>query len=646
MKKIYPVLLLTLICSMAIGQRKMKPNQTPIKGLKAQHPMHETYLLAPLSVVHAGTNSVANNSYGTQVGTTFYDYQTNGSMPNRIQLDPNYNLTAIWIKGPQNDPSGTNRRVGYSFYNKQSQSWSPEETIGDGTGSGDDRRGWPFLMTDQNGHDILGSHTPQARHYRDTAGTGAWQNDLLKDISDSVNSTDPYESGWGGAATASGDTIHHIAAGYAPDGLQSFKYSRSPDNSNTWDLQDVVLPGMSFATWTGNIGLNAYDAFAIDSRGSTVAITAGGWDQSIHLWKSTDRGDNWTYNRVFIFDTLFAERAADGSHNHLNGDEGLAIAVGPDGKVHIATGMVGIVSPPGQIGGSTNFFGFQQGLIYWNEDMGFDNYLDDTLTNDQFIILEYYDENGDGQNTTPQVYDSVGRYFNHGIIAFPSISIGTNNTVNIVWSAVREDAVLQGIFLQPSADGNSKIHRDIYSWASCDGGSTWEIDSIKNIADDIDGVGAGFGTPVEEDVFVQAYTKIGGDNMIHILFQTDDRADRNWDATSPATPNENFIVHYSYHVNETGCITGLQNPLERHLSWKVFPNPANTQLNIGLDIIKPGNYTISVNDLMGREIRSNTFNMNKGSAFTSIDVSDLTAGIYLVNISTEGKVVSKKVVIE
>ena len=66
------------------------------------------------------------------------------------------------------------------------------------------------------------------------------------------------------------------------------------------------------------------------------------------------------------------------------------------------------------------------------------------------------------------------------------------------------------------------VNRDLYALASTDGGTTWEKDSARNIADDIAGVGSGFGTPVEEDVFSYAFPRIGADNLVHLVFQTDD----------------------------------------------------------------------------------------------------------------------------
>jgi Secretion system C-terminal sorting domain len=641
MKKSILIFLSIFFCSIAFGQRKMKPNQPKAKAYKITHPNEETYINGAGAMMQTKSMG-ATNTYGTQVGTTYYDYQTNGSMPERVQVDPNGNITAIWIKGQMVNPNGGDRRIGYNYYDATTAAWIGEDTIG-GAGMGaNSRRGWPFLMTEEGPEDILGSHTPQGRHYRPAAGTGTWQNDLLIDLSDSVNTTSPYQSGWGGAATATGDTVHHIAAAYASDGLLAFKYSRSPDNTQTWDIQDLQLPGMDSAIWGNNIGHNVYDAFAIDARGSKVSIVSGGWDQDVHFWNSTDRGDSWTHNLIFDFDTLFAFRDVDGSHQHISGDEGFACAIDASGIAHIATGMVGILSDPGMLGGSGTFFPFQSGIIYWNESMGFDNYLDDTLTNAQFIIVDYVDEDGNGINSTPASFDSIGRYFNHGVLSFPAFSMSDNGAVVLTWSGTREDTKNLGITLQQSDDGFLKYHRDIYSWASCDGGSTWIIDSIKNVADDIDGAGGGIGTPTEEDVFVQAFNRIGADNMVHILFQTDEKADRSFDGT----PNENFMIHFSYPLSTVGCVTGLKSKIEENLSWSIFPNPADNQFTIALDLKKGATYTIELKDLLGRTFQQNQHKFNRGSQMAKLDVSNLSPGLYLVNINSGSESVSKKVIIE
>ncbi len=645
MKKYYLLFLSSFFIMTAFGQVKIKKNQPKVKAYSIKNPDQETYLLAPPTLVTA-TKKSSSNSYGEEVGTTYYDLQTNGTMPSRVQMAPNGGITAIWTKGQSVTPSGAARRIGYNYYDPTTSLWIGEDTIG-GAGIGSaSRRGWPFLMTNEGPEDVIGSHSPNGRHYRPVAGSGSWQNDLLSNISDSVNSTNPYQTGWGGGAAATGDTIHHIAAAYIYPGdkLLAFKYSRSPDNTNTWDIQDRILPGMDSVIWGNTVGNNVYDAFSIDAYGNTVAIVCGGWDQDIHFWKSTDRGETWTHNIIFDFDTLFAFRATDGSHQHLNIDEGLALAVDYTGQAHIAGGMVGVISPAGQLGGGTTFLPFQSGMVYWNESMGFNHYLDDTLSNDQFILIEYVDENGDGVNSTPFTFDSVSRFFNHGLLAFPALSISENGEVVLSWSGVREDTKLLGIGLAPGdvTPGVAKIHRDIYSWASCDGGTTWIVDSIRNVADDIAGVGGGIGTPTEDDVFLQAQTRIGPDKTVRMLFQTDGKSDLSWDGT----PNENSIVYYTFNVSEVGCISGLNDEIEKIQSWNAFPNPAKDQLNLVLDLKGSARYDVTLTNLLGQRMLSKSVDLNKGNKLIRLDISQVPKGVYLVSLNSLESSTSKKIIIE
>ena len=104
---------------------------------------------------------------GTEVGATTYDYQTNGTMSRRVVQDDNGNVTVVWTHGELADATAfPNRRVGYNYYNKSTNSWSGMDTLG---GS---RRGWPTLASSQGPEDIIFSHTTQAIHYRPVAGTG------------------------------------------------------------------------------------------------------------------------------------------------------------------------------------------------------------------------------------------------------------------------------------------------------------------------------------------------------------------------------------------------------------------------------------------------------------------------------------------
>ena len=72
----------------------------------------------------------------------------------------------------------------------------------------------------------------------------------------------------------------------------------------------------------------------------------------------------------------------------------------------------------------------------------------------------------------------------------------------------------------------------------------------------------------------------------------------------------------------------------------VFPNPATNKINIEFECIVPKNITANIYDSKGSLIKSETLINNE------IAISNLTQGLYLQTIQSEGKSYSSKFVKE
>ncbi|WP_196888606.1 T9SS-dependent choice-of-anchor J family protein [Aureivirga sp. CE67] len=76
-------------------------------------------------------------------------------------------------------------------------------------------------------------------------------------------------------------------------------------------------------------------------------------------------------------------------------------------------------------------------------------------------------------------------------------------------------------------------------------------------------------------------------------------------------------------------------------SFNIFPNPVKDQINLSFETI--GEYNVVLSDILGREVRNvKVSNLSN----TSIDVSDLKSGNYILNVNSEDKSFSKKVIIK
>jgi hypothetical protein len=96
---------------------------------------------------------------------------------------------------------------------------------------------------------------------------------------------------------------------------------------------------------------------------------------------------------------------------------------------------------------------------------------------------------------------------------------------------------------------------------------------------------------------------------------------------------DNFVVQ--------GVLSGQSNQID---GFVLYPNPTKGNLNISLPT--SDNVTIELFDLRGRSIYQNKFEA-QGTLFTKeLDFSSTQAGVYILNVKTEGKQISKRIIIE
>jgi hypothetical protein len=135
---------------------------------------------------------------------------------------------------------------------------------------------------------------------------------------------------------------------------------------------------------------------------------------------------------------------------------------------------------------------------------------------------------------------------------------------------------------------------------------------------------------VSESAFRQVKIALGqytGQNII-IGFTT------SWDNVMTSVDYDNFFVVDSVNATFNETFSGEENKLE------IYPNPVSNYLNI-INLKQENNKLgLSILDISGkkiRDIKSKTIGTS-----LSVDVADLTAGIYFIQISTEHKVIQGK----
>lgn len=80
-------------------------------------------------------------------------------------------------------------------------------------------------------------------------------------------------------------------------------------------------------------------------------------------------------------------------------------------------------------------------------------------------------------------------------------------------------------------------------------------------------------------------------------------------------------------------VNGISSPIADMIE-NIYPNPANSQLNVAIAPNKAGEISLDVFDMQGRLLSGQRLNVLPGSQEVSLDVSDLMEGVYILKIQT------------
>ncbi|MEM6963410.1 MAG: T9SS type A sorting domain-containing protein [Bacteroidota bacterium] len=105
---------------------------------------------------------------------------------------------------------------------------------------------------------------------------------------------------------------------------------------------------------------------------------------------------------------------------------------------------------------------------------------------------------------------------------------------------------------------------------------------------------------------------------------------------------DNATVDDVYFEVNSEFVTKIEDVLNG-ASLKVFPNPAETTLNVQVDIRTSTQLNISVSSLLGKRIISETLQLDEGTQTMTIPVHQLPSGIYFLNLSDGNSIISRKI---
>jgi Secretion system C-terminal sorting domain len=86
-------------------------------------------------------------------------------------------------------------------------------------------------------------------------------------------------------------------------------------------------------------------------------------------------------------------------------------------------------------------------------------------------------------------------------------------------------------------------------------------------------------------------------------------------------------------------------PQQTNISYRIYPNPAQDNINFDIGVEKSGNATLTVFNAQGSLQMSQKYQVSEGSQSFSINCSKWTTGLYFVHLTINDTVVTEQVLI-
>ena len=627
--------------SINTGAPKLKPSIAN-KAVPYKKQMIDSGSPSFQAAVHSANahhqNSVSSRAAtSTVIGTSMYDLQSNASVGNRIVLNTDGTIAATWtmshdaLSSPYSD-----RGTGYNYFN--GTAWGPPPTAR----LENIRCGWPNIGVTATGGEVIVSHEATSSlgniHVltRPVKGTGVWKDTTLG-----------YPDVWSRMVVggANGNTIHIISQTTGVDGPPfkgqdgAIAYSRSLDGGITWDKYHTVIPQIDSSNYLGFGG----DSYAMDSKGDTIAIVAGGFDVDVVLLKSIDNGTTWTKTIVKQFPIPLYSSAT--MTTDVNGDEvadtietndaSVAVLLDNKGDAHVWYGRMRVIcDDPGTASGQgLSYFPGTDGLYYWNETMttgpGICAFAQDIDDNQQL------DVNGWGSYQT-------------SLTSMPSAGIDSAGNIYLAYGSIYE-----GISDDGTVAGG-KSYRHTYLLRSSDNGVTW-CGPINLVDPDNDPA-----YDYTEGVFGAITRNIG--SQVHLIYQKDSSPGHalGTSGTDPQSGNESEMIYVNLPVTDFDAFAantcdslfyfplnvGIKENKQNESSVYLYPNPATNSVNLLFNVSNTEIVQVRICNVVGQELSNFEKELPAGNNSLNINLAHYKPGIYFVKSTVQGKVVTKKLVVE
>ncbi|MBC8320014.1 MAG: T9SS type A sorting domain-containing protein [Bacteroidetes bacterium] len=558
------------------------------------------------------------------VGETWYDLQSNSSMPNRIYAFDDGTIATTWTRGMESPPTCPDRGTGYNYFDGTSWGDYPTARIEE------QRTGWPNIAPYGVNGEINCSHSGVDDglifSWRENKGVGAWNYFNL------VGPPPNEDILWPRMITSgeNNEIIHVICitppeanGGSIYEDLNgALLYSRSSDGGVTWDPENEILDGVS-SDHTNAWNADNY-AWA-QPVGDNLAFIAFGGTRDGVVMKSTDGGNNWErilfYESIAPFYTL-----GDVLPNYGGGDGYNAAVIDDEGIVHIAFGRQ--IHNADEAG--SYYFPYTDGLVYWNETM---DPLDTAMIQSVIIAEDW---------TTTNLYQN-------GNLAAWTQPNGNDTIVGVATYQASLTSMPQ--LVAHRDEFGQKIIQVFYSALSVGYFHAGNLTNYRHI----------WGRFTESDGMFSEFVDYTGD--VYHLF-----SECVYPSVAQTMPNDKYNILY-----QTDLIPGINvrapshDPVKNNMvylavsplsvdieetavsTFEVFqnmPNPAVSNTSIMVFSETAGVIKLTVSNILGQVVHKESVNNSAPAHTFNVNVSNLDSGIYFYTVEIGNSSVTKKMLVK
>ncbi len=574
---------------------------------------------------------------GVEVGITYYDFQTNGAMANRLTLledGLDKYVQLVWMTSKDSTRDLTTRIPGFAGNSRGTHYTFLEVSDPDNPGIGiedwqkveSQRAGWPSLVQYSEGNIGTPSHTPI--RFFVNAGVGD-QPQLAKEI------TTPADSALWPRAAVGNDITHLIynrtLPGRPTNQLNEVAYQRSTDGGFTWS-PSISLNGPNSPAGNLNGGLGG-DTYAVTARGNKVVVVYTEYGWRTLSFTSTDGGATWPADQARVvyapvhtnLDSAFNEwgtfevntDTVPAPNGHVD------VIIDNDGTTHYVIGVVAshLVR--------RDTLGTRQNIIYFDQDRASLSqfgmlYAAEGANQLYFMAPPCGSEwDGEGYPMNLRVYDGASRW--------PQLGVDAQNNLYCLYGSWKNGDVKS--VLADTTGGNQQNEPDTLVTVDALNGHVWATYKPAGIniwspPTDLtpEGVNCQYGTLCDV---------VANRRMYMAYSASPTPGDRVTNVETPADAAK--VMMLAFDVSKLTPVNSVNE--DRNPSGPtvvVSPNPASEYASVRVTSVTNANVVVSLVSTLGETIMTAVSPDMRSDWDVVISTRELPTGTYRVVVTQNG----------